>query len=627
MTRRIPTPFIAPDAAVGASIAGMTYDSGALHELIIQGSEARWQLTKLVDRPTLFTPTTGPTRLDAPQSFGLIPQAYDPVTDMLYVFQQRHSVEEGVSRFLVSRLEVLAIDPRSKQVVDRVDLFARNAETTLPSFYPSPMRIIADGTELHCRYTQGIGDDYVVVLDINTLTEITTYPALIGTYTGMYMPVGGNRFVTWTPNTATPTATLYQRELNGTFTLINTAPAIALTSGFGAANTFGATDPANGLCWIVANGSYDDGAATGQASQIAVRWDTNTNTISYITKQNPPLNGGFGAYITRDPEVIGGKFTFTTKRGNGSDQAHGVTIVSTDGTTVTRYGESQNPANGTFSDRPGPIRISYDGQTGYATDFWDNNAIFVWDLTLPSHTKYDQYLYTANTAGVGQTNGGGYTGQGTYASPRGDLIKWTGGYYGAVGIPSNGRTVSPPAYNRTPPTTVGTITPPAPGSGVISEDFEFVYPGANALVPVKWHGIVHDGVTRKTISFLVPTDTDTNNFFGWIVASQIDAALYTPGGRCFGRLLRGESLMYLSGYTRAEQENNLEQYGFVIPASMPAGTYYVGVLPYYIEQYNGRTVFSDYEFDGWTFDPSTLNPGVDPTVKYRIRVQTIPNFS
>lgn len=625
MARRIPTPFIAPDAAVGASIAGIEYDAGALHELIIQGNEARWQLTKLVDRPTLFTPPGDPTIIDAPQSFGSIPQTYDPVTDMLYVLQQRHRVV-GSNRFVVSRIEVLVIDPRSKQVVNRKDLFVRDSTTVLSTFYPDPVRIISDGVELHCRFTTG-GTDNIIVLDINTLNEVANYPALANTYTGMYMPVGPNRYVTWTGNTNTPTATLYQRELNGTFTLLNTAPAIELATGFGSPGTFGATDPVNGLCWIVTRSAYDDGVTTGQNSRIAARWDTVLNTVTYIAKQTPAYPPGTNSYVTRDPEVVNGRFTFNTKRNKGSDQAHGITIVSTDGNTVTRYGESQDQANGTFSDRPGPIRITYDGTKGYATCFWDNNALFVWDITQPSHVKYDQYLYTAGTAGVGQIDGGGNTGQGTYSSPRSTLINWTGAYTGAVGVPTNNRVVSAPAYNRTPPTPFDTITPPAAGQGTISGNYEFDYPGANALVPVRWHAIPHDGLTRKVISFLVSTDGPTNSYYNWLVAGQIDAALYTPGGRCFGRLCRGESVMYQSGYPRNEQENGISQYGFVIPETMPAGTYYVGVLPYYNEQYNGRTVFSDYDFDGWTFDPSTTNPGVNPTIKYRIRVQTRPSES
>lgn len=591
---------------------------------IVQGGWWK-QTVSLVDygfvRYTVTAPVADPAHPEAPQSFGSVPQYYDPITDMLYVFHQFHK-RIGGNAFVVSRIELIKIDPRSKEVVDELLIYERDPlYTSGNTFYPSPNAVYpGNNGELYLDYQDRYGIRRGIFVDPVTMTEIVRITP-DGDFAPFYpVAVGGNRYMMWTDNTSSPTITVFERTLDGSFVTTGTF-GIALQNGFNSGVRH-APDAANNLLWLVTRSALDDGASSGTAARIAARIDTTTNAVTYINKNPVPLIAGNNSYVTRDPEVINGRLTFNTKRSNNSDQVHGLTVVSQDGLTVTRYGEYDTTY--TFGDRNGPIRVTYDGTTGYATDFWDNNALLVWDLTQPSHVRYDQYLYTANTAGVGLINGSGDTGQGTYASPRATLINWTGTYSGVIGIPANGRVVSAPAYNRTAPTVVETITPPAPGTGLITGDHEFVYPGAGALVPVKWHGVVHDGVTRKFITFVQPTDTATNSFYSFLVAGQIDAALYTPNGRIIGRIRRGETEMFVSGYTRSEQPDSLEQYGFVIPPSMPAGTYYVGVLPYYNEQYNGRTVFSDYEFDGYTFDPSTENPGTQPTIKYRVRVQTIP---
>lgn len=592
--------------------------------MIVQGGWWK-QTVSLVDygfvQYTVTTPAVGQPHPEYPLSFGSIPQLYDPVTDMLYVL---HTMTKriGTFAFATARLELLKIDPRSKQVVDDYLIYERDPLATSGSDLTFPMHVqCGNGTELHLQYFDQYSIRRDLFIDPSTMTEIVRIASDTTRAPYFHVPVGGNKYAQWDENTSSPTVYMFERTPAGDFVQTGSFP-VALSVG-SLAGVYHAADPSNNILWLITRSSTDDGATVGQSARIAARIDTTTNSVTYINKADVPLSPGNNSYVTRDPEVVNGRLTFNTKRSNGGDQVHGLTVVTQDGLTVTRYGEYDT--NYTFGDSNGPIRVTYDGQTGYATDFWDNNALLVWDLTQPSHVRYDQYLYTANTAGLG-TIASGDTGQGTYASPRSTLINWTGTYSGVVGIPANGRVVSAPTYNRTPPTVVDTLTPPAPGVGLLTNNYEFDYPGTGSLVPVNWHAIVHDGVTRKNISFLQPDDQTTNDWYGFLVAGQIECALYTPNGRLFGRIRRGETEMYQSGYTRAEQTNLLEQYGFVIPASMPAGTYYIGVLPYYNEQYNGRTVFSDYEFDGYTADPSTENPGTQPTIKYRIRVQTTPNF-
>lgn len=648
MTRRIPGYFNAPDADIRDEIDAFEYDAGALHELVHNGEESRYLITKIVRKPRVVTvldslgAPTG-TRVEFSQSFAEIPQVYDRETDLVYVWQLFSD-----RNFVPCRKTIMAIDPRSKTIVRERDIWVRTSDDTSPNYYNYTGRLWLGNGELHLESIDIPGQPATIyTIDINTFVDVCNYTIVASG--DVFVPAGptNDKYFKYTYDTTGVRIQIYTRTLSGqtpTFTLTKTSPLLVIkTDAISGAGADVVADVYDGYLWAVSRGFIDDTNLVGKEGNIVAWYKPSDDSIGYGQKPQPPVSYGNGANVTgiyfapckklseyAYPKTNGTSgIVITTTRNDGEVYDHikyvWLARFFNPIMITSKFGGLRDTSNGAFSDRPGAMKLNSRG-IGYVTDFWDDSAIYEYNATQ-THRKYDRYQFAMGTSHYG--NQSYLTGQGTYSSPITSAIRWSGqnynhskGQYSGSMIPPKNHGFSgfygTPTYNRTPPSATALPLPTGVGEGVITADL--LYPritdGTSTFAEPIWHKLTHDGTTTKLLTFLSPDDAtaDTNQALQYVIY----AALYTPDGKLLQRFMGSPAHFHQTGYTRADQDNETYQYGFVLRSDLPAGDYYIGVLPYMGGDYNGRTLFCDYEFDGYS---DSLADGTPNGYKYKIRVQ------
>ena len=557
---------------------------------------------------------------------GAIPQAYDAATDLLYVWQQLATVS-GVNEFYRIGAVIEAIDVRSKTVVRSRKIWSRAAGDTWSGSYSlDVVQMSIFNNELHLQ----LGDRTYVV-DPVTFTDICSYnqnyplsPPLSDTWTPLYPAKNGYYSFTFTNSGVT--AKFYSRTIGGlhnleaTFTVTQTSPLITIysnSSGGGGARAV--ADPDNQFIWFVSARITDTNLNGSQADRIAARWDPVTNDVIYVNK--PPVWWGQTYNTGHGLHVVNGTFVYGSYR-SSQRLTTAVDIVS--GSPVVKYFSGNFYLDGwNAPDATGYVRFSSTGK-GFACDWNDSFSFYEFNMSTPSELPLANH-WAAGSAAPRL----GFGGQDTNVSPYRSIYPFDGGsstdtwYYGSP-VPANARVVSPPAYNRTPPVDLlATISPPAGQTmwATLSSDINLPYAGDNSWSSPRYILLEHDGLTSKLVTFLNPLDAATNAAYSGAIFLTIHAVLYTPEGRVIARAASLEPWWNMTAASVSYEEPSMYQWGFMLLSTMPPGNYYIGVLPYRNESYNGRTLFCDYEFDGYSADGSALTSG-GVTQKFRVRVQT-----